>query len=325
MRDVLKRELALTDARQPYARVTVTWSQGLTSGKVGNQAVVEPDGTMTGWIGGACSREQVLRHCLKALESGEPRVLCLGEAKLFALGADGRVHEPVTCASEGALEIFIEPRIPATQLVVVGDAPVARTLCRLGRALGYEVVAVLLEDHDPEEADRVVHDLTPEALTAAGVGDGSFVVVATMGQYDEEAVYCALKTRASFTALVASERRGGAVRAALAQRDVCSNRLSRLRAPAGLDLGAVPHEEIAVAVLAEIVQAKAQGIGRPKIRVRPTEEATDPVCGMTVDLANARYTAAHEGHTYAFCCMGCRDRFEADPSHWLKRGQAARR
>lgn len=318
MRDVLNREFAMADARQPYARVTVTWSQGLTSGKVGNQAVVEPDGTMTGWIGGACSREQVIRHCQEALVAGEPRVLCLGEANLFALHTDGRVHEPITCASEGAVELFIEPRLPATQLVVLGDAPAARTLCRLGKAVGYEVVAVLLEDSDRPEADRVIRELTPDALKAAGVNETSFAVVATMGQYDEDAVYAALKTKAPYVALIASKKRGASVRDSLAHRDLCGGRIGKLRAPAGLDLGAVPHEEIAVAVLAEIVQVKGTGVGRPTVTVERREEALDPVCGMTVGVETARFTFEHGGEPYYFCCAGCRDRFSADPGTWLR-------
>lgn len=318
-RDLIDREATLTRQRLPYARVTVTWSQGLTSGKVGNQAIIEPDGTMTGWIGGACSREQVLRHCLSALEAGEPTVLCLGERNLFALDSAGRVHEPITCASEGALELFIEPRLPATHLVVVGDSPVAHTLCRLGRALGYDITAVLLEDTDRPEAHTVVHDITPDALREAGVDHTSFVVVATMGMYDEDAVYGALKATSSYVALIASKKRGDSVRELLAGRDVCSGRLGRLRAPAGLDLGSLPHEEMAVAVLAEIVQAKAQGVGKHRVVTAPREEATDPVCGMTVDKVNSRHRFTWQDTEYVFCCAGCRDRFAKEPTVWLER------
>ena len=314
----MERELTLTRGRKPYARVTVTWSDGLTSGKVGNQAIVEPDGAMTGWIGGACSREQVLRHCREALVAGVPRVLCLGEAKLFALGADGRVHEPITCASEGALELFIEPRLPRTQLVVIGDAPVARTLCQLGRAMQYDVLAVLLEEGDRPDAHDVVRELSPDALKAAGVDETSFVVVATMGQYDEDAVYAALKTKAPYVALVASKRRGESIRLSLGERDLCGGRLGKLRAPAGLDLGPIPHEEIAVAVLAEIVREKAAGMGRPKVQLEPREEKLDPVCGMTVDVQNARFRFEHDGQEYVFCCAGCRARFSKDPAVWLR-------
>ncbi len=313
---VLQAEVALAAERRPYARVTVIWASGPTSGKVGNQAVVTPDGEMVGWIGGACSRDQVVRHCQEVLAAGEPQVLCLGEASLFALGSSGRVHEPIRCASEGALEIFIEPRLPPSQLVVVGDAPVARTLCRLGRALDYEVVAVVLEDSERPEADRVVRTLTPEALAEARVDESSFVVVASMGQYDEDAVEAALGTRAPYVALVASSRRGAAVRELLAARGMCGGRLSRLRAPAGLDLGTVPHREIAVSVLAEIVQVKAGGVGRPTVTLVERDEVVDPVCGMTVDRATARHRHVLDGVTYAFCCAGCRDRFAADPGSY---------
>lgn len=307
-REVLDAELGFTTSRTPYARVTVTWSQGLTSGKVGDQALVTADGEMTGWIGGACSRDQVVRHCRKALSEGSPRLLCLGEAKLFALDAKGRIHEPITCASEGALELFIEPRLPAPQLVVIGDAPVARMLCRLGRTLGYDIVVAMLEDGEREEAHTLVRTVSPCALKTAGVDETSFVVVATMGQYDEDAVYAALKTKAPYVALVASPRRAGAVVAHLKDRDVCGGRLARLHAPAGLDLGAVPHEEISVAVLAEIVAARASGVGRPRVEA-DVEEAIDPICGMTVEVETARFVAEQDGQPVYFCCAGCRTRF----------------
>jgi xanthine dehydrogenase accessory factor len=317
-RAVLETEVELTRRRAPYARVTVTWAQGLTSGKVGNQCVVDADGQMTGWIGGACSREQVLRHCHEALVEGRPRVLCLGEANLFALHTAGRVHEPITCASEGALELFIEPHLPQTQLVVIGDAPVAHALCRLGKAVGYDVVAVLLEDAERPEADTVIRSLDRQELAAAHVGPGSFVVVATMGQYDEDAVELALDSRPSYAALVASAKRAESVKALVKARGMCGKKLASLRAPAGLDLGAIPHAEIAVAVLAEIVQLKAQGVGRPQVTPLAKDDVVDPVCGMTVNLLSARYTHEHDGVKFGFCAAGCLDRFKADPESWLR-------
>jgi xanthine dehydrogenase accessory factor len=154
-------------------------------------------------------------------------------------------------------------------------------------------------------------------LGAAGVGDRSFVVVATQGHYDEDALQRALATPAAYVGLVASRKRADAVLGYLRDRGVLEEDLARVRAPAGLDLGRVPHQEIAVAILAEIVQLRAAGAlvtGRSAAAAPERHEAIDPVCGMTVDVATSRYRTTHGGRTYYFCAAVCLDRFTANPA-----------
>jgi xanthine dehydrogenase accessory factor len=152
-------------------------------------------------------------------------------------------------------------------------------------------------------------------LAAAGVGDHSFVVVATHGHYDESALEAALATPAEYIGLVASRKRAESVVGYLRQRGISEASLGRIRAPAGLDLGAVPHEEIAVAILAELVQLRAAGELDAGIPPRPApEEATDPVCGMKVEISSARYTATRDGLIYYFCSAGCLQSFESAPA-----------
>jgi xanthine dehydrogenase accessory factor len=168
------------------------------------------------------------------------------------------------------------------------------------------------QESDHPGADRVVNSLD---FSQASVDVGSFVVVATQGHYDEEALERALATPAAYVALVASHKRAAAVLGYLRDRGVPDNALARVHAPAGLDLGAVAHEEIAVAILAEMVQLKAAGLraGLPADAVASRHEEIDPVCGMAVEVATARHRAVHEGRTYYFCSAGCLQRFQDEP------------
>src|SRR5439155_9873697 len=154
-------------------------------------------------------------------------------------------------------------------------------------------------------------------LRAAGVGEGSFVVVATQGHYDEDAVQHALETPAAYVGLVASRRRAESVLGFLRGRGVPDAHLERVHAPAGIDLGRVAPEEIAVAVLAELVGLRAAGKlprgGAEPVATSEAHEATDPVCGMAVAVATTRYRAVHEGRTVYFCSARCQAGFEADP------------
>jgi len=318
--DIASLGRQLTARREPFAVATVVWRRAPNSGKLGRRAIVTAAGRLEGWIGGACSKSTVVREGLRAIDEGSPRLVCLGLENEYP-EADGiRVVEPTSCASEGAVELFVEPYLPKPQLVVFGDEPVARTLGTLAGAVGFEVVAVALDDDASRpEAHRLLRDVdVDEVVTDAR----TFVVVATMGQYDEDALVAALGTPAPYVALVASAKRGRTVLDALRGRGVPDDQLARVRFPAGLDLGAVAHEEIAVAILAEMVQLKARGLApvdAVAAAAAPPEprEALDPVCGMTVATAGAQHRADHDGRTFYFCCAGCRQRFTADPAKYL--------
>lgn len=306
-RDPILAEAAELDAaRRPYVLATVVWRRRPTSGKPGARALILPDGTMHGWLGGACAGPAVVREAVRALAKGRPRLLCLGPEDEFPPAGDARIVEAVHCASEGAMEIFLEPRIPVPELVTIGEAPAAVTLARLAEVLGYDVRRVHLKDGGLVAEDGEVE-----------IGESSWVVVATMGEYDEEALAAALASPASYVALVASKKRAAAVFASLRERGVAEEEIARVRSPAGLDLGPISHEEIAVAVLAEVVKLKAEGLFEPaEPSAEAVVEALDPVCGMTV-RTDTKHRAEHGGETYYFCCGGCRERFVAAPASFL--------
>lgn len=251
--DVQATVRELEARREPYALATVVWTRGRSSGKAGDRAVVTADGRLRGWIGGACALGTVLREGQRALTSGVSRVLCIGTPDDFPASDEARVFEKASCASEGSYEVFIEPRRPPTQLVVLGDSPLAATLGQLAKSLGYRVVVGAKAPLGRAEADQQVEGADLSTVT---VDDSTYVVVATQGQWDREALRGALATDAPYVALVASARRWGKLARGL-REELGDEAVERVRAPAGLDLGPVPHQEIAVAVLAEVVREKA--------------------------------------------------------------------
>lgn len=326
MLEIASEEAGLTSRREAYARVTVVWVRCPVSARAGDVALVTADGRLRGWVGGSCSEPVVVRQAMEALVDGMPRLVHLAPPDELPSDREGLVVVPLTCASEGSLEVFVEPRLPRPHLVVLGRAPVVRALAVMAGAVGFEVAVVERDDVDLSELDAitVIQGLD---LAKAGAGPDSFVVVATMGRYDEDAVEAALATGARYVALVASARRAAAVREALALAGVAPEALARVRAPAGLALGDLPHTEIAVAVLAEIVAAKAAcgaAGSAAATRQQPTEMLTvDPVCGMSVDVTTAGDVSDHAGVTYRFCGAGCRRQFDAHPERFLASGQAA--
>jgi xanthine dehydrogenase accessory factor len=315
-KDILDLAADLSARGEPFVLATVVWARAPSSGKPGSTALITPDHAVRGWLGGACAEPVVIREALSALEEGEPRLLFLGPPdELEGQRRAGVVTVPIACQSEGALEVYVEPVLPSPHLVVIGRSPAVDALAGMATTLGWRTVVV---DDGGAEADHPSAGsvVTTLDLAHADVGDGSFVVVATQGHYDEDALQRALETSAPYVGLVASKKRASSVLGYLRDRGVAEEDLVRVHAPAGLDLGRLPNQDIAVAILAELVRLRASGeLPAPAATAVAEEhhEEIDPVCGMTVEVATARYRATHAGRTYYFCSGGCMDRFVADP------------
>ena len=272
----------------------------------GAKALVREDGTVEGWVGGACAEPVVIREALHALRDGRPRLVGLyGEGGRAPGRAEGILDYAMTCHSGGTLEIYVEPYLPTPLLVLVGHGPVVEALATLGRAAGYSVVPL--------------DDAAGGGLDALGLGRRASVVVATHADSDEDALERVLRTDAGYVSLVASRRRAAAILERLRQRGVPSDRLGRFKAPAGLDLGAVTPAEIAISVLAEIVQHHRgdKGAEAATHAAAAPAEALDPICGMTVEIATARHRSEAAGRTTYFCCLRCKETFEQDPQRYL--------
>ena len=293
---------------EPFVLATVVRCEAPTSAKPGAKALVHADGRVEGWVGGACAEPVLVRESLKALRDGRPRLVGLyGEGGRQPGRTEGILDYAMTCHSGGTLEIYVEPYLPTPQLVLVGHGPVIEALETLGRAAGYALVPL----PDASAWGR---------LDALELGRRASVVVATHADSDEDALERVLRSDAGYVSLVASRKRTTAILGRLSQRGVAAERLGRLKAPAGLDLGAVTPVEIAISILAEIVQHhrgdKTVEAGPSPATATPTE-AIDPICGMPVEIATARHRSDAGGRTTYFCCAGCKETFEQNPGRYL--------
>jgi xanthine dehydrogenase accessory factor len=331
-----------------FAIATVVARQAPVSSHLGDRALVFADGHMEGFVGGSCSRDIVRRQALGAIRNRQPVLLQIrhdsrsapAEGDATSARSDERpAHDhakptapttervviPMSCASEGAVDVYIEPRVPLRRLLVIGFTPVAEAVARLASALDYSVVRVVV--------DEEMRDLGPasgvQTLSLAALRDfldaldtderaTLVAIVTSQGHYDELALEVLQAYDVAFMGLLASRRRAASVFGVLAQQGVPAERLAMIRYPVGLDIGARSPGEVAVSILAEIIgnaPRRAAGAGGATPMVWTT--AVDPVCAMDVDIAGALYSLEQGGETYYFCCAGCRASFSADPTRYL--------
>ncbi len=306
---VLEEMGELTRRGEAFALATVVWRQGPSSSQSGSRAIITAGGELHGWIGGACAEPVVIREAQRVIAEGTAKLLLLGTPEQFgATVPDGMAVVPISCQSEGALEVYIEPILPVPHLVIVGDSPMARTLAGLAGTLGWRADLVRGPDFATERAD-----------------ERAMIVVATQGHDDEEVLERAVAAQPAYLGLVGSRRRGATVLGYLSDRGVPKDQLDRVREPGGLELGSTTHQEIAVALLAELVQFRPSGAPAGSTAppaagsARRPAEVIDPVCGMTVTAGPSGRPVTYEGADYYFCCAGCRQAFEEDAGAYVKR------
>jgi xanthine dehydrogenase accessory factor len=252
-------------AEQAFVLATVVRTVSVTAAKAGAKAIIRPDGTIVaGWIGGGCARGAVLKAAREALADGEPRMVSVQPENLLAeLGVkpgqsrDGIRFASNLCPSQGTMDIFVEPMLPHPSLVIFGASPVAMSLATQARQLGYHVTlaAPAADLSAVPDADTLCDGFALGELTLAK----RFVVVSTQGRGDEAALRIAVATEAAYHGFVGSRRKMAAVREKLVAGGVAPEVIDRVKAPAGLDLGAITPEEIAMSILAEIMFERRRG------------------------------------------------------------------
>jgi xanthine dehydrogenase accessory factor len=319
--ELLQLAADLAHRGEPFVLAMVVRRESYSSAQQGDMALITRDGSYHGWLGGNCTQPTVKREARRALADGRPRLISLSPEPGRERRA-GITALPMTCQSGGSVDIYLEPILPAPRLLLFGLSPVVRALAQLGKALGYAVDVV-----DPHVApgavpgaDRLFSQLSaPELQAPSGAAaERLFAVVATMGDNDEDAVAAALSVRPAYLGVVASRTRFAQLRETLTARGVPAEALERIKSPAGLDLGARLPEEVALSILAEVVQLRRLRADTPAAEPAPVEaEALDPVCGMTVAVATARHVGEHAGRRYYFCNPRCREKFLAAPDRYL--------
>ena len=304
---VMERAVELTNSGESFVMATVVWRQGPSSGQSGSRAIITSDGKLFGWIGGACAEPVLIREAKKVMDSGKAQLIWLGQEADF-LGMhvpDGVLTVPMACQSEGALQIYVEPVQSAPQVMIIGRSPMAVTLKQLIEVLDWRVQLVDFAD-----------------FTTSMVSNTTVVIVATQGHGDEEATEVALPAEPVYLGVVASRKRGAAVLAYLNDRGFSQSQIEQIHLPAGLDLGHTTHREMAVSILAELVQLRASGAlvqknTRINLSLLQPAEVIDLVCGMTVTAEKSNRPLEYKGTTYYFCAPGCRTSFEKDPTSFI--------
>jgi xanthine dehydrogenase accessory factor len=321
--DIFEQAAALRRENRPFALATVVARRAPVSAHLGDRAIVFADGRMEGFIGGACSHEIIRRQSLEVLRARRGRLVSIRPDASHPDDSPEHVTVAMTCASEGAIDVYVEPFLPAPRLIVAGVTPAAAALARLSRTMDYDVVrAVQSRERRDLEADAPVPGVTVVALDALpsvvdeGVSRGleQAAVVASQGHYDEETLEILLTRPLLYIGLIASRRRGATITAYLKEKGISG--VDAIRNPAGLDLGARTPVEVALSIMAEIVQIKS---ARAPVHAEPPGSAAiavDPVCGMDVDITDAQYTADVDGRTYYFCCPICQSHFVKNPQQF---------
>ena len=300
--DVFDRAVELRQRGETFVVATVVRVEPPTSARAGDKALIAADGKLWGWVGGSCSEALVRREALVAIGDGQPRLVKIAPDQAPE-HLPGVVAHVSTCPSAGSLDVFIDPQLPRPLLLVFGDTPAAHTLVRLGATVGYRTCAVHpgAVQADFPEAEQVIGSLD---LASARPNAATWAVVATMGHYDEDAIEALLPYELAYIGLIASRRRSATVLDVLAGRGMVG--LERVRRAADSSVGG-SQEEIALATLAEIVAARH--VRRRSEAIALPATATDPVCGMAVEVEHAMHVARLGEATYYFCGASCMDAF----------------
>ena len=297
--DILQLASELAGRSEAFALATVVRREPPSSARVGDAAIVTPDGEFHGWLGGSCTRPTVIREALATLADDAPRLIgIVRDPESISHTRPGLTVFPMACHSGGSVEIYIEPMLPARRLLVFGVSPTAQALARLAAVLDYRVEAV-----DPEASETLFPDASRLVTSDASIEPpGSeqdaarcFAVVATLGQRDEEAAWAASQLQPAYVGVVASRKRFGQLRETLTARGATPAELDRITNPAGLDIGAETPEEIALSILAEITRRArarpAARAGTPAVPVTETAQAPAPA-GTAVKTEQAPAPAA---------------------------------
>jgi xanthine dehydrogenase accessory factor len=327
---ILERAAELKIQGVPFVLATVVRCESPTSAKPGAKAVVEADGAISGWIGGGCAQPAVIATAKKALEDGQARLIRVSPTKGGEV-EEGVIDFGMTCHSGGTLDIFLEPYTARPSLLIIGSSPAARALNGLAQRTGFDVFAAFpgADTNQFPDARQVLDRLEVAELSC---GRPDFVVVATQGKRDEPGLEAALATGAGYVAFIASARKAEKLRIYLKERGHDAARVDAIVSPAGVDIGAVTPEEIALSVLGAVVKARRTrtvadsapaGVAAKAVQFPPIEtsagagSAIDPVCGMNVDIATAAFRSDYRGRSFFFCCGGCQHSFEKAPEQYL--------
>ena len=306
--DILLRALQLGEEEEPFAIVGVIRTEGPTAIKEGNKSIILSDGRIEGWIGGHCTEDEILRNSLEAIKDGSIRTLRLP-----------------TCQG-GVMDVSIEPYPQRRKLLIIGHVPIVGALSKLARTLNFRVVVVdRKRKTNAEQADFLIDEVGD--LDSVHLTGQTYALIATMGEHDQEIAAKLVRSPVPYIGIVAGRKRAHEILTFLRNEGISEEQLAKVKSPAGIYIRAVTAEEIALSILAEVVELARGGKGEisklalesvkgdakgATANLQPGGIAVDPICGMTVTVPNAPYHTQLEGETTYFCSEGCKREFDSN-------------
>ncbi|ACP49033.1 protein of unknown function DUF182 [Sulfolobus islandicus Y.N.15.51] len=276
--EFVNRVKELIENEESFAIVEIVKTEGPSALKAGNKLVIRSDGSFEGWIGGFCTKDEIIKHSLEAIEEGLTKFLYLK-----------------TCHG-GSIYLYIEPILPKRKLIVIGNNPITYYIKRIGENIGFNVMKV----SEPKEIEKIK------------INKNTFVIIATMGERDHEFAEAMLPSDVRYIGIVASKKRGDDILSYLRNKGYSDDLISKIKVPAGININAVSPEEIALSIIAEIIKVSREAKAK-----EVTEEEIDPVCGMRV-LKSSPYYSTFDNRVYYFCSKYCKEKFDSNPQIYFK-------
>lgn len=304
---------------EEFAVAHVIWREAPSSGKPGDKAIILKDGTIIGWIGGGCVKGIAVKEAREAIRENRSRLVRIDPDEGNSEDSSHKTYR-MTCHSGGTMELFIEPITPNPQLIIVGKSNIARALSKLAIATNLRVHVLSNDVHKGMfPGVNNIHDRVD--FSKINIDKNTFIVVSTQGEDDEESIRKALETNCNYVGFISSLRKSVKIKEYLLQTELSANRINELKIPVGMDINAKLPEEIAISILAEIVQ-----LFRDPNRKEDQESDTainddtyiNPVCRVAVSKKDAKHVLEYGAHTVYFCCDGCKVSFDTEPEKYIE-------
>ncbi len=302
---------------EPKALAMVVRREAPSSGKPGDKAIITKEGEVKGWIGGGCTKGIVIKEALEAIREQKPRLVRI-EPDAEAPDQEGVKNYKMTCASGGSVDVYIEPVLPMTKIIIFGRSHIAKALCAIGEPAGFDLTVI--SDLADDEMFGNANIQTLSDFDRSTDFTDSYVVVCTQGEDDANGLAAAIGTNPRYLAFVASYKKANSVFMELKRGGVTHDQLVKIKTPAGLDIKAKTAEEVAISILAQIIEEKRSFSAASDDSV--TQELEDlyinPVCKIPVQKSTAKHVLEYEGEKVYFCCDGCKTSFEKEPEAYIE-------
>jgi xanthine dehydrogenase accessory factor len=327
--DFLHDTEELKKKNEPFAIAMVVRREAPSSGKVGDKAVINKYGEIIGWVGGGCVKGIIVKEAENAMKTGTARLVKIGKT-LSPSKQEGVMEYNMTCQSEGTVEVFIEPILPQLHLMVIGKSAIAKALVKMGKVAGYRITGVA-QDANLQTFDKVDELITQVSLANVKTTAATFIVVATQGEGDEKALTEAVQKDFAYLGFVASKKKFISIKEFLQSSGLDKKKIESIASPAGIDINAKKPEEVAISIMAQIIQiqnSKAAPLTFEKFESTKADGGKapvyyiNPVCGVPVDINNPKHVVEYKNEKIYFCCDGCKVKFDAEPEKYISMAKA---